>query len=160
MMIDEKDDSDDNYDEDDNGKSSTSESNKKDSDTRDKIYSSDKSEKKTYKNIQIIECLNHNINAYDVEDFSDVVKFINAQEAKDSRDIEKILNEVTFSENNNDDINQEKSEIKNSKEAQEYNIGSETKIIFICKSDNLDIKPTEIDKVTSKRRYYVTSNIK
>ena len=150
MMVmridDDEDDSDDNYDEDKNGKSSKSESNKKDIDTADKLYSSDKSEKKTYKNIKIIECLNHNINAYDVEDFSDVVKFINAKEVKDSRDLKKMLNEATFSENKNDDFNQEESEIKNDKEAQEYNIGSETKIIFICKSENLDIKPTEIIK--------------
>ena len=141
----EKDDSNDNYDEDDNGKSLTSESNRKDSDTTDNLYSSDKIEKKTYKNIKIIRCLNHNINAYDVEDFSDVVKFIKTKEAEDSRDLKKILNEATFSENkNDDDINHEESEIKNNKEAQEYNIGSETKIIFICKSDNLNIQPTKI----------------
>src|SRR5918993_417434 len=119
-------DSDRDYNDDANGKSS---------DEKDSL--SDKSEKKkTYKFIKIIECSNLNINQYDVEDLSDVEKIINAKEAKDSRDVEKILNQVRSSENNNhddDDYNNVKeSHIKNNKAGhQEYNIGSETKIIFL-----------------------------
>ncbi len=83
---------------------------------------------------------------YEVEDLSDVEKIINAKEAQDSRNVEKILKEVTISENNNDNDNDDddnhvkKSHIKNNKAThQEYNIGSETKIIFLCNNDNLNI---------------------
>jgi hypothetical protein len=120
--------------------------NGKSSDEKDSL--SDKSEKKkTYKFIKIIECSNLNINQYDVEDLSDVEKIINAKEAKDSRDVEKILNQVRSSENNNnndDDYNHVKeSHIKNNKAGhQEYNIGSETKIIFLCNNDNLNMDST------------------
>ncbi|HZB17257.1 MAG TPA: hypothetical protein VE445_08830 [Nitrososphaeraceae archaeon] len=121
--------------------------NDKSSDEKDSL--SDKSEKKkTYKFIKIIECSNLNINQYDVEDLSDVEKIINAKEAKDSRDVEKILNQVRSSENNNhdddDDYNNVKeSHIKNNKAGhQEYNIGSETKIIFLCNNDNLNMDST------------------
>ena len=111
----------------------------------DKRDSSEKNEKKTYKYIKIIECSNLNINQYDVEDLRDVEKIIYAKEAQDSRDVEKILKEVTISENNNndDDNHVEKSHIKNNKAAhQEYNIGSETKIIFLCNNDNLNMDST------------------
>ena len=113
--------------------------------------SSDKSEKKkTYKFIKIIECSNLNINQYDVEDLSDVEKIINAKEAQDSRDVEKILNQVRSSENNinndyedDDDNHVKESHIKNNKAGhQEYNIGSETKIIFLCNNDNLNMDST------------------
>ena len=121
--------------------------NGKSSDEKDSL--SDKSEKKkTYKFIKIIECSNLNINQYDVEDLSDVEKIINAKEAKDSRDVEKILNQVRSSENNNhdddDDYNHVKeSHIKNNKAGhQEYNLGSETKIIFLCNNDNLNMDST------------------
>lgn len=113
----------------------------------DKMDSSEKNEKKTYKYIKIIECSNLNINQYDVEDLSDVEKIINAKEAQDSRNVEKILKEVTVSENNNDDDDDDdhvkESHIKNNKAAhQEYNIGSETKIIFLCNNDNLNMDST------------------
>jgi hypothetical protein len=121
--------------------------NGKSSDEKDSL--SDKNEKKkTYKFIKIIECSNLNINQYDVEDLSDVEKIINAKEAKDSRDVEKILKQVRSSENNNhdddDDYNHVKeSHIKNNKAGhQEYNIGSETKIIFLCNNDNLNMDST------------------
>jgi hypothetical protein len=109
--------------------------------------SSDNSKKKTYKYIKIVECSNLNINQYDVEDLSDVEKIINAKEAQDSRDVEKILKQVRSSENNindddddDDDYNHMKeSHIKNKAGHQEYNIGSETKIIFLCNNDNLNM---------------------
>ena len=49
----------------------------------------------------------------------------------------------------------EESDIKNNKEAQEYNIGSETKIIFLCKmiiSIWSQLTMVKYDKVSSKRR--------
>lgn len=90
----------------------------------DKIYSSsDKSEKKKYKSVQIIECSNLNINAYEVEDFSDV---------------ETLLNKAPIFQN---DDNQNELQLKNNKEAKEYNIGSDTKIIFICNNENQNFSP-------------------
>ncbi|HEX2409473.1 MAG TPA: hypothetical protein VHJ38_19890, partial [Nitrososphaeraceae archaeon] len=90
-----------------------------------KIYSSlDKSEKKNYKDIKILECSNSNINAYEVEHSSDV---------------ETILNKVIFSQNGED--KQNNLQINNNKEIQEYNIGKETKVIFICDNKNQNISP-------------------
>ena len=104
----------------------------------DKIYSSsaeDKSEKKKYKNIKIIECSNLNINAYEVEDFSDV---------------ETLLNKAIISQN---DDNQNELQLKNNKETKEYNIGTETKIIFVCNNENQDISsnnsPNESNDIIS-----------
>ena len=159
---DDDDDDDDNDDNDNhaNGKSSFVESNNEQNDivTKEKvIYTLDKSEeeekeKKTYKNIKIIECSNLNLNNYDVQNYTDVEKILNAKEAKDWSVVQEILNKVTFSENNkhddaDDDVdeNQVESHIKNSKEPQQYNIGSETKIIFICTNDNLNMEPTNAD---------------
>ena len=117
----------------------------------DKMDSSEKNEKKTYKYIKIIECSNLKINQYDVEDLSDVEKIINAKEAQDSRNVEKIVKEVTISENNNNDDDDDgdnhvkESHIKNNEAAhQEYNIGSETKIIFLCNNDNLNMDSSNV----------------
>ena len=150
-----------------NGKSSTFESNDgRDIATKDKIYTSDKSEvakeeeeeeeeyeeyeeeKKTYKNIKIIECSNLNLNNYDVENYSDVEKILNAKEARDWSLVKEILNKETISENNDDDDdadNQVGSHKENSNAPQEYNIGSETKLIFLCTNDNLNRQPTNDD---------------
>jgi hypothetical protein len=140
-----------------NGKSSTFESNDgMDLVTKDKIYTSDKSEeeeeeeeeKKTYKNIKIIECSNLNLNNYDVENYSDIEKILNAKEAKDWSVVKEILNKETISENNDDDYdadNHKESHIKSSNAPQEYNIGSETKLIFLCTNDNINRQPTNDD---------------
>jgi hypothetical protein len=90
--------------------------------------SSDKSEKKNYKDIKILKCSNSNINAYEVED---------------PRDVETILNQVIISQQYDDDdkqndlqINNNNNNNNNNKEIQEYNIGKETKVIFICDNKN------------------------
>jgi hypothetical protein len=97
----------------------------------DKKYSSDKNkdDKKTYKNIRIIECRNFNINAYEVEDL---------------KSIETLLNKPTTFENDDyaNGNQQEKSHNeKNSKETKEYDINSNTKVIFICNNENHDLRP-------------------
>ena len=99
--------------------------------TDDKKYSSDKNkdDKKTYKNIKIIECRNFNINAYEVEDL---------------KSIETLLNKPTTFENDDyaNGNQQEKSHNeKNSKETKEYDINSNTKVIFICNNENHDLRP-------------------
>src|SRR5215204_6213474 len=97
-----------------------------------KKYSSDKDDKKTYKNIKIIECKNFNINAYEIEDL---------------KSIETLLTKPTTFENNDDDDDnvgnqQVKSHNeKNSKEAKEYDINSNTKVIFICNNENHELRP-------------------
>jgi hypothetical protein len=97
----------------------------------DKKYSSNKNkdDKKTYKNIKIIECRNFNINAYEVEDL---------------KSIATLLNKPTTIENDDyaNGKQQEKSHNeKNSKEVKEYDINSNTKVIFICNNDNHDLRP-------------------
>jgi hypothetical protein len=140
-------------DQDDNRKQKQSDTNNDDgaNGKSEEMDSSEKSQKKTYKHIKIIECSSLNINDYDVEDYHDVEKILNAEEAQDSIAVEKLLHEVTTSENNDDDDNDndndnqvEESHIKNSKGkgSQEFNIGSETKIIFICTNDNLNMDQT------------------
>ena len=137
-----RDDDDDDF----NGKPSTFESNDgKDITTKDKSEEEEEEEeeKKTYKNIQIIECSNLNLNNYEVENYSEVEKIINAKEAQDSSLVEEILNKVTVSENDDDDSdNQVESHKENSNAPQEYNIGSETKLIFLCTNDNINREPT------------------
>jgi hypothetical protein len=95
----------------------------------DKKYSSDINDKKKYKNIKIIECRNFNINAYDVEDL---------------KSIETLLTKPTTGENDYDgDYHQEKSHNeKNSRETKEYDINSNTKVIFICNNEHHDLRPT------------------
>lgn len=97
----------------------------------DKKYSSDKNkdDKKTYKNIKIIECRNFNINAYEVEDL---------------KSIATLLNKPTTFENDDyaNGNQQEKSHNeKNSREVKEYDINSNTKVIFICNNENHDLRP-------------------
>ena len=141
-------DGDDNHRDDDaNGKFSTFESKVKDIASKDKIYPTDKSEeeieeKKAYKNIKIIECSNLNLNNYDVKNYNDVEKILNAKEAKDWSVVKEILNKETTFENNDDAYNHMESHKENSNAPQEYNIGSETKIIFLCTNDNLNREPT------------------
>ncbi len=133
---------DDDDDNDFNGKSSTFESNdEKDITTKEK----NEEEKKTYKNIQIIECSNLNLNNYEVENYSDVEKILNANEAEDASLVEEILNKVPVSENDDEEDNQVESHKENSNEPQEYNIGSETKLIFLCTNDNINKQPTNDD---------------
>ena len=97
----------------------------------DKKSSSDKNkdDKKTYKNIKIIECRNFNINAYEVEDL---------------KSIATLLNKPTTFENDDyaNGNQQEKSHNeKNSREVKEYDINSNTKVIFICNNENHDLRP-------------------
>jgi hypothetical protein len=98
----------------------------------DKKYSSDKNkdDKKTYKNIKIIECRNFNIDAYEVEDLKSIATLLN--------------NKPTTFEND-DYVNgnqEEKSHNeKNSREVKEYDINSNTKVIFICNNENHDLRP-------------------
>ena len=97
----------------------------------DKKSSSDKNkdDKKTYKNIKIIECRNFNINAYEVEDL---------------KSIATLLNKPTTFENDDyaNGNQQEKSHNeKNSREVKEYGINSNTKVIFICNNENHDLRP-------------------
>ena len=142
--FDREDDDDDDF----NGKSSTFESNDgKDIATKDKSdEEEEEEEKKTYKNIQIVECSNLNLNNYEVENYREVEKIINAKEAQDSSLVEEILNKVTVSENDDDDSNnQVESHKENSNAPQEYNIGSETKLIFLCTNDNINREPTNDD---------------
>ena len=91
-------------------------------------YSSDKNDKKTYKNIKIIECRNFNINAYEIQDL---------------KGIENLLNKPTTFENNDVNSNKKgKSHIENNgKEINEYEINSNTKVIFICNNTNHDLLP-------------------
>ncbi len=135
-----------------NGKPSTFESDDgKDITTKDKSEEEEEEEeeeKKTYKNIKIIECSNLNLNNYDVENYSDIEKILNAKEAKDWSVVKEILNKETISENNDDDYdadNHKESHIKSSNAPQEYNIGSETKLIFLCTNDNINRQPTNDD---------------
>jgi hypothetical protein len=104
----------------------------------DKKYSSDKNkdDKKTYKNIKIIECRNFNINAYEVEDL---------------KSIATLLNKPTTFENDDyaNGNQQEKSHNeKNSKEVKEYDINSNTKVIFICNNENHDLRPINSNNLT------------
>jgi hypothetical protein len=97
----------------------------------DKKYSShkNKDDKKTYKNIKIIECKNFNINAYEVEDL---------------KSIATLLNKPTTFENDDyaNGNQQEKSHNeKNSREVKEYDTNSNTKVIFICNNENHDLRP-------------------
>jgi hypothetical protein len=97
----------------------------------DKKSSSDKNkdDKQTYKNIKIIECRNFNINAYEVEDL---------------KSIATLLNKPTTFENDDyaNGNQQEKSHNeKNSREVKEYDINSNTKVIFICNNENHDLRP-------------------
>jgi len=102
-----------------------------------KKYSSDKNDKKTYKNIKIIECRNFNINAYEVEDL---------------KSLGTLLNKPTTFENDNDhevDNQQLQShDQKNSREAKEYNINSNTKVIFVCNNENHDLRPINSNNLT------------
>ena len=107
-----------------------------------KKYSSDKDDKKTYKNIKIIECKNFNINAYEIEDL---------------KSIETLLTKPPTFENNNDEYNDDDSvgnqhvkshNEKNSKEAKEYDINSNTKVIFICNNENHELRPINSNNLT------------
>src|SRR5215204_956418 len=107
-----------------------------------KKYSSDKDDKTTYKNIKIIECKNFNINAYEIEDL---------------KSIETLLTKPTTFENNDDDDDDDDSvgnqqvkshNGKNSKEAKEYDINSNTKVIFICNNENHELRPINSNNLT------------
>jgi hypothetical protein len=141
-------------DQDDNRKEKQSDRDDNDDDANGKsderVSSSDKSEIKPFKYI-VVECSNLNIDNYGVEDLSEVEKIINAKDAQSSRYVEKILHQARISENNNNDEDEDEDEtnhvkeshIKNNKgDHQEYNIGSDTKIIFLCNNDNLDMDST------------------
>jgi hypothetical protein len=93
----------------------------------DKTDSSDKKmDKQEYKNVKIIECRNFNINAYELDDLQSVETLLS--------------NPTTFE---NDEVNQQgKGQgSENSKEAREYNIGSNTKVIFICNNERYNLSP-------------------
>ncbi len=94
-----------------------------------KKYSLDKNDndKKQSKNIKIIECRNFNINAYEVEDL---------------KSIETLQNKPTTFENDGGN-QQDKSHNENNRrgEANQYDINSNTKVIFICTNENHDLRP-------------------
>ena len=97
----------------------------------DKKYSSDKNkdDKKTYKNIKIIECRNFNINAYEVEDLKSIATLLNKPTTFENDDYTN-GNQQAKSHNE-----------KNSKEVKEYDLNSNTKVIFICNNENHDLRP-------------------
>ena len=93
----------------------------------DKTDSLDKKrDKQEYKNVKIIECRNFNINAYELEDLQGV---------------EKIFSNPSNFEN--DEVNQQGKGQgnENSKETREYNIDSNTKVIFICNNERYNLSP-------------------
>jgi hypothetical protein len=98
----------------------------------DKKYSSDKNKddnQKTYKNIKIIECRNFNINAYEVEDLKSIATLLNKPTTFETDDY---ANGKQQEKSHNE---------KNSKEVKEYDINSNTKVIFICNNNNHDLRP-------------------
>ena len=93
----------------------------------DKTDSSDKKMgKQTYKNVKIIECRNFNINAYELDDLQSVETLLS--------------NPNTFK---NDEVNQQGKghSSEKSNDAHEYNIGSDTKVIFICNNERYNLSP-------------------
>jgi hypothetical protein len=90
-------------------------------DETDSSSSDKRDEENSYKNIKVIECSSLNINAYEVADMNE---------------LDSLLNKATMAGNEN---NQMKN---NNKETQEYNLGSETKIIFICNNENKNVSPS------------------
>jgi len=93
----------------------------------DKTDSSDKKmDKQEYKNVKIIECRNFNINAYELDDLQSVETLLS--------------NQSNFE---NDEVNQQGKGLSSekSKEAREYNIGSNTKVIFICNNERYNLSP-------------------
>src|SRR5215208_4206463 len=109
-----------------------------------KKYSSDKDDKKTYKNIKIVECKNFNINAYEIEDL---------------KSIETLLTKPTTFENNDDEDDDDYDDSvsnqqvkshneKSSEEAKEYDINSNTKVIFICNNENHELRPINSNNLT------------
>ncbi|MGI9009825.1 MAG: hypothetical protein ACR2F1_01375 [Nitrososphaeraceae archaeon] len=101
-----------------------------------KKYSSDKNynDKKQYKNIKIIECRNLKINAYEVEDL---------------KSIENLINKPTIFEKDIDGNQQGESHSENNRQAQEFNTGSNTKIIFICNNESYNLSPVNSNHVTN-----------
>lgn len=98
-----------------------------------KKYSSDKNDKKTYKNIKIIECRNFNINAYEVEDLKSIRTLLSKPttfEYDDDDDEEEVGNQQLKSHDK-----------KNTRESKEYDINSNTKVIFVCNNENHDLRP-------------------
>lgn len=97
-----------------------------------KKYSSDKNDKKTYKNIKIIECRNFNINAYEVEDLKSIRTLLSKPTTfeYDDDDEEEVGNQQLKSHDK-----------KNTRESKEYDINSNTKVIFVCNNENHDLRP-------------------
>jgi len=102
-----------------------------------KKYSSDKNDKKTYKNIKIIECRNFNINAYEVEDLKNIGSLLNKP--------------TTFGNEGDDQTNNQQlksHDQKNTRESKEYDINSNTKVIFICANEKHDLRPINSNNLT------------
>ena len=102
-----------------------------------KKYSSDKNDKKTYKNIKIIECRNFNINAYEVEDLKSIGSLLNKP--------------TTFGNEGDDQTNNQQlksHDQKNTRESKEYDINSNTKVIFICANEKHDLRPINSNNLT------------
>ena len=102
-----------------------------------KKYSSDKNDKKTYKNIKIIECRNFNINAYEVEDLKSIGSLLNKP--------------ATFENDGNDETSNQQlksHDQKNTRESKEYDINSNTKVIFVCNNENHDLRPINSNNLT------------
>jgi len=104
-----------------------------------KKYSSDKNDKKTYKNIKIIECRNFNINAYEVEDLKSIGTLLNKPTAfeNDGADDDNVGNQQLKSHDQ-----------KNSREDKVYDINSNTKVIFVCNNEHHDLRPINSNYLT------------
>ena len=94
--------------------------------------SSDKNDKQTYKNVKIIECRNFNINAYELEDL---------------KSVETLLSKPSVVENEDGNQQGKDHSSEKSKEAKEYNIGSNTKVIFICNNERYNLSPLNSNNV-------------
>lgn len=105
-----------------------------------KKYSSDKNDKKTYKNIKIIECRNFNINAYEVEDLKSIGTLLNKPTAfeNDGADEDDVVGNQQLKSHDE----------KNSKEAKVYDINSNTKVIFVCNNEHHDLRPINSNNLT------------
>ena len=102
-----------------------------------KKYSSNKkndNDKNQFTNIKIIECRNLKINAYEVEDL---------------KSIENLINKPTSFENDIDGNQQGESQMENNRQTQEFNTGSNTKIIFICNNESYNLSPVNSNHVTN-----------
>ncbi|MGZ5548844.1 MAG: hypothetical protein ACXWFZ_12950, partial [Nitrososphaeraceae archaeon] len=73
----------------------------------------------------------------------------NAYEVEDLKSIENLINKPTSFENDIDGNQQGESQSENNRQAQEFNTGSNTKIIFICNNESYNLSPVNSNHVTN-----------